>query len=63
MMAGGLRMWARMLAIPLRSAIARMRPAPGSSELLTLDKLLAGVTEENWHAEVDLGPPVGNNIV
>jgi antitoxin MazE len=25
----------------------------------TLDALLAGVTEENLHAEVDFGPPVG----
>jgi antitoxin MazE len=26
---------------------------------VTLDQLLAGVTEENIHREVDTGPPVG----
>jgi antitoxin MazE len=31
-----------------------MEPAP------TLDQLLAGITDENLHAEVDTGPVVGN---
>ncbi len=29
---------------------------------LTLDQLLAGVTEQNLHGEVDTGPPVGQEI-
>jgi antitoxin component of MazEF toxin-antitoxin module len=32
------------------------KPRPG----FTLEELLAGVTKENVHAEVDTGPAVGN---
>ena len=28
----------------------------------TLEALLAGVTEENLHSEVDTGPPVGKEV-
>ena len=28
----------------------------------TLDELLAGITEENKHEEIDFGPPVGNEF-
>lgn len=28
----------------------------------TLEQLLAGITDENIHAEVDFGPPVGREI-
>ena len=31
-----------------------------TSETLTLDELLDGITEENRHGETDWGPPVGN---
>jgi antitoxin component of MazEF toxin-antitoxin module len=29
---------------------------------LTLEELVAGITEENRHDEVDWGPPVGNEV-
>ena len=29
---------------------------------MTLDELLAGVTDENLHHEIDAGPPVGNEV-
>lgn len=28
----------------------------------SLDELLAGITEENKHEEIDFGPPVGNEF-
>jgi antitoxin MazE len=28
----------------------------------SLDELLAGITEENKHGEIDFGPPVGNEF-
>lgn len=28
----------------------------------TLEQLLAGITEENRHEEIDWGPPVGNEV-
>ncbi len=34
--------------------------APVTDPVFTLEQLLAGVTEENLHREVDTGPPVGN---
>lgn len=36
-----------------------MRPA---KEEVTLDDLLAGVTEENLHSETDFGSPEGNEV-
>ena len=33
---------------------------PLTDPAFTLEQLLAGVTEENLHREVDMGPPVGN---
>jgi antitoxin MazE len=36
--------------------------SPASKSKLTLDKLLAGVTAENIHAEVDTGPAKGNEV-
>lgn len=35
---------------------------PVSKSKLTLEKLLAGVTSENIHAEVETGPAVGNEV-
>ena len=29
---------------------------------VTLEQLLAGITDENLHGEVDTGPPVGNEV-
>lgn len=29
---------------------------------LTLEQLVAGITEENRHDETDWGPPVGNEV-
>jgi antitoxin MazE len=39
----------RLVAVPLRPRASRY----------TLDELLAQVTDENVHDEVDFGPPVG----
>ena len=33
---------------------------PVTRQELTLEQLLAGVTEENLHPEIDAGPAVGN---
>lgn len=33
---------------------------PVSGKAVILDQLLAGITEENLHREVDTGPIVGN---
>ncbi len=50
---------------------AEVELTPGDGELVVsvskppnskLDVLLAGVTEENLHAEVDTGRPVGNEV-
>lgn len=37
--------------------------APVTERKYTLDELLAGVTDENRHAEVDFGPPVGKELL
>lgn len=37
----------------------RIKPTP---HRFSLDELLAGVTDDNIHREVDTGPPVGNEI-
>jgi antitoxin component of MazEF toxin-antitoxin module len=29
----------------------------------SLEKLLAGITADNLHGEVDVGPPVGNEMI
>ena len=35
---------------------------PVAESALTLERLLAGITEENLHREVDTGPAVGNEV-
>ena len=35
---------------------------PVSDKVVVLDQLLAEITEENLHREVDTGPMVGNEI-
>ncbi|MFL6195295.1 MAG: AbrB/MazE/SpoVT family DNA-binding domain-containing protein [Thermoanaerobaculia bacterium] len=37
-----------------------IKPCPEPS--LTLEELLAGVTDENLHREIETGPPVGREI-
>lgn len=37
--------------------------APVRRSKYTLDELLAGITEENIHPEVDFGPPVGKELL
>lgn len=37
----------------------RLVVSVSSRKKLTLDELLRGVTDENIHAEIDFGPPVG----
>ena len=36
--------------------------SPVSKSALTLEHLLAGVTEQNLHREVDTGHPTGNEV-
>jgi antitoxin component of MazEF toxin-antitoxin module len=36
--------------------------SPVSQVALTLERLLAGITEENPHREIDTGPATGNEI-
>jgi antitoxin MazE len=35
---------------------------PVTEPKVTLDQLLAGVTEENLHSEIDFGPAVGKEV-
>jgi len=35
---------------------------PASEPTYTLDELLAGVTKQNIHAEIDTGSPVGKEV-
>ncbi len=35
---------------------------PAVEQEYTLDELLAGVTKDNLHGEVDFGPPVGKEV-
>ena len=37
--------------------------SPARKTEWTLDELLAGITEENLHGEVDFGPPVGKELL
>jgi antitoxin component of MazEF toxin-antitoxin module len=56
----------RLLPPLLSSITSKVKMAAGSVEdvrserTLSLDALLEGVTEENLHAEVGFGSPVGN---
>ena len=34
----------------------------GERKKLTLEELVAGITDENRHEETDWGPPVGNEV-
>jgi antitoxin MazE len=36
--------------------------SPGGKPHFTLDELLAGVTDENIHSEINTGPAVGNEV-
>lgn len=36
--------------------------APVSAPRLTLEELLAGITKENLHHEIDTGPAVGSEV-
>ena len=40
----------------------RIMLVPVKPEDMTLEELLAQVTPENRHGEIDTGPPVGNEI-
>jgi antitoxin component of MazEF toxin-antitoxin module len=40
----------------------RIRKARVVLKRFSLEKLLAGITKENLHGEVDTGPPVGKEI-
>ncbi len=35
---------------------------PAAEPKVTLEQLVAGITEENRHGEIDFGPAVGNEV-
>ena len=41
----------------------RKAKAPKRQRRYTFDELMAGVTPENIHPEVEMGPPVGNEAL
>jgi antitoxin MazE len=41
---------------------AKMVISSVSKPKYTLDELVAGITDENQHHEIDWGPPVGNEV-
>ncbi len=45
-------------AVQVRAENGRIIVEP-AARTLTLDTLLAGITPENRHQEIDIGPPVG----
>ncbi|RUQ28759.1 MAG: PbsX family transcriptional regulator [Candidatus Competibacteraceae bacterium] len=48
-------------AVQVRAENGRIIVEPAAQEL-TLDVLLAGITPENRHQEIDIGPPVGREF-
>lgn len=46
-----------------RFTVYPARPAPMHGPWPSLDDLLAGITSENIHAEIDTGPPVGREVL
>lgn len=42
--------------------LKNQRSTAASRPSYSLDELLAGITPENCHAEIDFGPPVGKEI-
>jgi hypothetical protein len=46
----------------LATEIAYQQPARECSQTETLDELLARVTDENRHGEINFGPPVGKEV-
>lgn len=49
-------------SVTLHVQAGQLIVAPASAPYITLDELLAGVTDENRHPETDWGPPVGNEV-
>ncbi len=47
-------------SVELRLEDGRLVVSPVTAPHPTLSELLAGVTEENLHQEVDFGPAIGN---
>ena len=47
-------------AIDLSLSEGKLLIQPASGQRLTLDDLIAGITDENLHGEVWAGPAVGN---
>jgi antitoxin MazE len=48
--------------VDLSVAKGRLIVAPLAEKKYTLEELLAGITKENLHGEVDFGPPVGKEF-
>lgn len=45
--------------VDLSLADGKLLLQPAEEEIPTLEELLAGITPENLHGEIDWGPPVG----
>lgn len=48
--------------VTLHVVAGQLVVATESSPFITLEELLAGVTDENRHAEAYWGPPAGNEV-
>jgi antitoxin MazE len=49
-------------AVDIREERGRIVIEPVRMPPFDLDKLIAGITDENRHTEIDFGGPVGNEI-
>ena len=45
--------------VEMREEDGRIIIEPAREEMVDLAELLAGITDENRHGEIDVGPPVG----
>lgn len=42
--------------------VIEIAPSQRRKRRYTLDELVTGITPDNRHGEIDLGPPVGNEV-
>lgn len=49
--------------VDIREERGRIIIEPVRAPALDIDVLIAGITDENRHAEIDFGEPVGNEIL
>jgi antitoxin MazE len=49
-------------AVDIREENGRIVIEPVSEREYTIEELMAGVTDENMHPAIDMGPPVGKEV-